>query len=156
MEGVRQYVLSIVAASLISGIVLGFLQGGTLKQLLKMICGLFLAFMVIGPIQRLDISDFQIPGDAVTEGSLYTEEGEEIAREALVEIIKSETEAYILDKAAALDLQLNVTVRVSDGDPPLPEGVRISGKVSPYARTRLEAAITSELGIPKENVEWTG
>lgn len=157
MEFLRQYVLSIVAASMIGGVVMGFLQGGTIKQLLKIICGLFLAFMVISPIQKLDLQDLPVVGE---EDAMAGEEiaamGEEMAAEAMADIIKSETEAYILDKAAQLNVSLEVQVTVSDGDVPVPVEATLQGSISPYARQQLEAVLTRELGIPKEHQIWAG
>ncbi|MBQ8834573.1 MAG: hypothetical protein IJ001_06585 [Oscillospiraceae bacterium] len=157
MEALRQYVFSIVAASMISGVVMGFLQGGTVKELLKLICGLFLAFMIISPLHQLDLSDFAIPGETEKQtGQDIAAEGKELAEEAIADIIKAETEAYILDKAAQLNVELEVEVTVSMDDPPLPMAVSLSGSISPYARRRLEAILTDEIGIPKENQAWTG
>lgn len=157
MEFLRQYILSIVAASVITGVVMGFQQGGTLKQLLKMICGLFLAFMVISPVRRLDVEDFFITADGAADtGEDIAAMGEEMAAEAVADIIKAETEAYILDKAAQLNVSLDVQVTVSGGDPPVPAEVRLEGSVSPYARQQLEAILSRELGIPKEHQIWTG
>ncbi len=156
MNVLRQYVLSIVAASIISAVIMGFFQGGTTKQLLKILCGLFLAFSVIRPIQEFDINNLSLPGEAETrEGEALASMGEELATEAMADIIKAETEAYILDKAAQLNLTLEVQVTVS-GEPPLPVSVQLTGPASPYGRQQLEALLSRELGIPKENQIWTG
>ncbi len=157
MEILRQYVMSIVAASILSGIILGFFQSSTVKQLLKMLCGLFLAFAVMRPIQQFDVSDLAIPGTTeAREAQELAAMGEEMALDALRDIIKAETEAYILDKAAQLNVDLEVQVTVSGDDPPIPVSVTLTGPAAPYAKQRLEAVLTQELGIPKENQTWTG
>ena len=157
MDGLRQYVISVVAAAIICGIITGLIQKGTAKEIVKLVCGFFLAFTVIHPIADFDISSlsdfgFAYSGDAAEAAAL----GENIAQESLREIIKAETEAYILDKATALNLELSVEVSISEDDTPVPVAVCLSGEASPYARQQLQGTLQSDLGIAKENQLWTG
>jgi hypothetical protein len=69
--------------------------------------------------------------------------------------IKARSEAYILDKAAELALSVEVEVTLSNDEIPLPVSVRVSGKASNYAKSRLQAIITQDLGINKEHQVWT-
>ena len=78
--------------------------------------------------------------------------GENLARDSMADIIKEETEAYILDKAA--DLHANLRVEVAVGEDNLPAAVTISGEASPYARRQIQAMIANDLGISKENQKW--
>ena len=80
--------------------------------------------------------------------------GENLARDSMADIIKEETEAYILDKAA--DLHANLRVEVTVGEDNLPAAVTISGEASPYARRQIQAMIANDLGISKENQKWIG
>ena len=74
----------------------------------------------------------------------------------LKQIIKDKTEAYILDKAASLGVDLQVDVILSDTAPPLPVEVLLIGAASPYAKAQLSTMIADELGIAKEAQRWTG
>ena len=80
--------------------------------------------------------------------------GENLARDSMADIIKEETEAYILDKAADLHAKLHVEVTV--GEDSLPTAVTLSGEASPYARRQIQAIIANDLGIAKENQKWIG
>ena len=80
--------------------------------------------------------------------------GENLARDSMADIIKEETEAYILDKAA--DLHANLRVEVAVGEDNLPAAVTISGEASPYARRQIQAMIANDLGISKENQKLIG
>ena len=80
--------------------------------------------------------------------------GENLARDSMADIIKEETEAYILDKAA--DLHANLHVEVIVGEDNLPTAVTLSGEASPYARRQIQAIIANDLGISKENQKWIG
>ena len=82
-------------------------------------------------------------------------EGEQQTKTALARLIKQRTCAYILDKAQALNVALEVEVTLSDDDIPVPEAVRLKGKVSPYAKGRLQTIIAEDLGIEKERQTWT-
>ena len=151
MEALRQYVISVVAATMLCGIVVRLFPNGSGKQMGKLICGLFLAYTVLSPISRVDFSklpDFSLRCmDAAAMG-------ENLARDSMADIIKEETEAYILDKAA--DLHANLRVEVAVGEDNLPAAVTISGEASPYARRQIQAMIANDLGISKENQKWIG
>ena len=155
MEALRQYVISVVAAAMLCGIVVRLFPNGSGKQVGKLICGLFLAYTVLSPISRVDFSklpDFSLRcmDDAEDAAAM----GENLARDSMADIIKEETEAYILDKAA--DLHANLHVEVTVGEDNLPAAVTISGEASPYARRQIQAMIANDLGISKENQKWIG
>lgn len=125
--------------------------------LIRMVSSLFIAIVMIKPFGHFKLSylnDFLESYEASSQEAASA--GAHMADEARREIIKAETEAYILDKACAYNLQLDVHVTLSDDDCPVPETVYLSGAASPYARTRMQIMIADELGIPKERQLWTG
>ena len=150
MEALRQYVISVVAAALLCGIVVRLFPNGSGKQVGKLICGLFLAYTVLSPISRVDFSNLPDFSLRCMDDAM----GENLARDSMADIIKEETEAYILDKAA--DLHANLRVEVAVGEDNLPAAVTISGEASPYARRQIQAMIANDLGISKENQKWIG
>lgn len=157
MDALRQYIISVVAASVLCGILTGILHNGTAKELIKLLCGAFLAITLLRPVldlKKIDLSDLLL--SCVPDASQTVALGESHSREALCGIIKAETEAYILDKAEELGLSLEVEVALSDGDTPVPASVRLSGDAAPAARQQLETVLTKELGIQKENQLWIG
>ena len=158
MASIREYIVSVVAAAVLCGAVRSLLPGkGTAAALIRLVSGIFLAFVVVQPAVNIDLGSFPaLMEDYSDAGALAASQGEDLAQEASAAIIKSQTEAYILDKAEALGLALDVEVTVSAGELPIPASVRISGAVPPYARAQLEAAIENDLGIPKEDQQWTG
>ena len=82
------------------------------------------------------------------------EEGKESHENSLREIISQRTCTYILERASQLDATLEVSVHISDGEPPVPDSVQIKGNLSPYAKASLEAYIEEQLGISKEAIHW--
>ena len=157
MENIRSYLLGVVAAAILCGIVTRLLgQKGTQGTMAKLMAGLFLAFTVIRPMANISLDDLTDFADRYADaGQQAALEGELLTKEALASSIKTQTEAYILDKAAALSLDLKVEVTVSGEGIPTPTAVRVSGKASPYAKRRLQSIITEDLGIDKECQTWT-
>lgn len=152
MEALRQYILSVVAAALLCGLVTGVMPSGRAKQIIRMVCGLFLAYTVL---QGLTGMEWRMPhwtdlaaDDARQAAAL----GESIGEEARAKIISEQTRAYILDKAADLGLALEAEVTLNEGL--VPRSVTIRGQAAPYERRQLQSTIALELGIPKEKQQW--
>lgn len=157
MASIKTYLLGVVAAAVICGIATRLMgEKGTQGAMTKLIAGLFLVFTVIRPVANISLdglSDFTAAySDA---GEQAAAAGESLTKDALAVSIKAQTEAYILDKAAGLQVDLEVEVTLSEDDIPTPIAVRLSGKVSPYAKARLQNIITDDLGIEKERQIWT-
>ena len=157
MDSIRAYVLSIIAAALICAALEGLLQGSSVKELIKIICGMVLTITVVAPLRnfnwklpaQLDTS-FQQAADAAAA------EGETIAREAMVMVIKQKTEAYIQDKAASLGADISAEISLSHEDPPVPQSAVITGQITNSQKSQLLQILQTHLGITKENIKWTG
>lgn len=146
--------LSIVCAAIASGIILSFSHNNVQDKLIRLLCGIFLAITTLSPFANIEIPDLsEIKYSAVTDASLATVLGEEMAEEAIAEIIKQKTETYILDKATVWTSDLDVSVQISDG---IPENVKIVGDISPAGKKMLSTIIAEELDISKENQQWIG
>lgn len=158
METLRQYFLSVTAAAIICGAATGLLQKKSgAYELVKLTAGLFLALTAIRPLAQIELTDLsEFSLDHSLAASSAAAMGEDLAADAMADIIKSQSEAYILDKAEALGLDVEVEVSISTEGSPLPAAVHIHGKISPYAKAQLEAVLTEEFGIPKEDQQWTG
>jgi len=114
-----KYILSVGLAAILAGILNGFTDGkSSLGALTRMVCGMFLALTVISPFHDLNmtyITSFAQSFDEAAEASVSY--GETIADQAVRDIIKQETEAYILDKAGLYQLKLDVEVELGDCEP---------------------------------------
>lgn len=156
MEGFSAYLLSVICAAAVYGIVFHFFDWkGTLGASLKLVAGLFLAFAVLTPICRWSGGSMDLGGILNSDGSYAVEQGKAMTQQALSEIIKSRCEAYILDKAAEMDLSLTVAVSLSADELPVPQSVRISGNISPYKKSKLKSILVNDLGLEEEVQIWT-
>lgn len=155
MRELGQYVVSLTAAALVSGMVLTLIREGPVRTLARLVCGVFLTITAISPLTRMEFSDLTaVEEDYLAEGRSAAALGENLALDSRSQLIKEGLEAYILDKATALDAEISAEVRL-DGEGN-PVSVIISGEVSSHIRRRLETVLTEELGISKENQQWTG
>ena len=152
----KGYLISVVAAAMICGIIQKLLgEKGTIGLMGKLLCGVFLALTLIAPLRSVKLQDPDSFAHAYAQDAkMLTLEGEEYAQDALAASIKQRTEAYILDKAAGMDVALTVEVTLDESQIPVPLSVRITGAVSPYAKQRLTTIIQEELGIDKEHQIW--
>ncbi len=156
MEDIRQYLLSVAAAALVCSIIKTLTDGkGTLSSVVKRVCGIFLAITVFSPLVTIDFSDITLlPDTCLHEAEDAVASGTAMADAELQGIIIERTEAYILDKAAELHLQITVDVTLSPQAPYAPCGVTLSGTASPYAKQTLQEYIANQLGISKEAQQW--
>ena len=154
MDAIGKYLISITAAAVICSIIRGFSEKLSVsKALVVMITNLFLLVTIISPIRKIRISDISIfPKEMITDGSAYIQEGTKLAEVAKEQIIQKEIEAYILDRAQAIGLRVDVEVLLDETD--LPTHIIIQGTASPYMQQQLSNEIQSQLGIEQENLEW--
>lgn len=157
MEAIGQYLLSVSGVAIISAIVLRLLEGkGVDASLVKMLCGIFMALTVISPFTEVRLSDLtNLLPDISAEAEAAVADGELTGKNALAARICEQLEAYILDKAARMDVSLTVEVELTQDAIPLPKTIRLSGNISPYAKSKLQSIIEDDLGIDKENQLWT-
>lgn len=156
MGKLESFGLSVVSAALVVAIITGlFRKNDASAVLVKMIAGLFLAFTVIRPLVTLDVMRLGTYLDTFSEaGRDASQAGENLAQDTYRSYIKSETQAYILDKARDYGATLEVDVELDDRA--IPCGAELTGSVSPYAKAALSHAMETELGILKENQRWIG
>lgn len=156
MEAIRTYLLRVIAAAMICSIISALSgKSGLLPNLIKLLSGVFLTLVLVNPLAHIQLS---LPTGYVIQAS---DQADEIAFNAklaskkdMSSIIKSQTEAYILDKAANLGVQVSVAVTLDDSDYPVPVSAQICGNLSPYAKRMLSDVLSRDLGIPAEDQKW--
>lgn len=156
MDGFRDYVIQLSATALICAVVLRFARGsGAVKMMIKLLCGIILSYSIIHPITDLSFSGIrQFASEFQADAQNAVQWGEEVYSEAWTQSITQGVEAYILEKARDLKLDLCVEVELSDDEIPVPVAVLLTGDVAPYAKSVLGDTISRDLNIPKENQTW--
>lgn len=148
-----KYVLSLVTAALIGGIVTGFFPDGGFRRLLRLLCGVFLLTVVLAPVSALEMPDLDgwLAGldmdawDAVQQGEDYVALQR---RKGICERL----EAYILDKAAVLGADVSARFTLDGQD--LPRTVTLTGFCTPAQKQALARVLAEDLGIPEERQIW--
>ena len=156
MEALSQYILSVVCAAVLAGILCALIPGtGMIQSLLRFLTGVYLIITMIQPLIRFDFT--WLEELVMPEASVWSnpaEEGEKIAREEAAERIEAELTAYILDKASALGGELHVDIRFSDDPVPVPLEADLTGSISSHGKASLIQVLEHDLGIVKENQRW--
>lgn len=156
MDFIRQYILGILSAGVICGILNSWMgKREPYGSVLKLLTGIFMTVTLVAPIIKVEFMDISSYLDNLSiEADRAVDYGQRAFDRSVADIIKSETEAYILDKAAFWELNLEVEVTLSESDPPIPESVLLKGSVSPYAKSQLSRCIADDLGISEDQQKW--
>lgn len=152
MEHVRSYLIGMICAAMAVAILSAVLKDGAVKRAVMLVGGLVLLMAVLTPIVKADLDKFgqylsqvELQTDALTSGITVDN------KELMAEIIRDKTEAYILDKAASLDAEIEVQVTVAtDADYPYPDGATITGILNAGQKNSLQAYLRDSLAIPEE------
>ena len=153
----RQWIIGIAAASLLSSIALTLTPAGRVRQVTKFACGLMCALALAAPVVRLDM-DALAAGLAAYEQQARqtTEQSEEETRMLNRTYIEEQYAAYILGKAAEADISVDgVTVSARWDENDLlwyPWQATVEAEYS----EKLSGLMEAELGIPRERQNWRG
>jgi hypothetical protein len=157
IDGLREYVIHISATAMLCAVILRLARGsGAVKMMIKLLCGIVLAYSIVQPLKQLDFSVVErFTVNLQEDADRAVLWGQNLSASALSESISRGAETYIVEKAKAMDVELVVEVEVSDDAIPVPAAVSITGDVSPYAKSVLIDTISQDLNIPKEKQIWT-
>lgn len=156
MEDLRTYLLAVSGAALLCGITGRFLGKKGAGASAKLIAGIFLLIIVLRPLGNRNTNLFtNLSFDVSDAAQAAVSRGEEQSQKAMAQVIMEQTEAYILEKAAEHHVTLQVKVELTKDALPTPVAVEISGTVAPYTKLQLQTWIEQQLGISKENQQWT-
>ncbi len=157
-EGLREYLLGICAAALLSSLALALCSELSVRRVVALCCGLLMAAGVLRPIGKFDDANL---AQSIARTQMQAEKirtGVEVKNRELVgQIIKQKTEAYILDKATSLGLTAQAQVTLAGEDVyPYPHAVTIYGRADAEQMQALSTYIEQEFAIPKERQAWGG
>lgn len=156
MNAIREYLLTVTAAAIVCSIA-KHLAGdkSTAGKITKVVSGIFLTITVISPIKNFQLSKMDgLLDDYRIMAYETAQSGADMANTAMGDIIKEKTEAYILEEAKKMDIDISVEVKLSESEPPIPDQVIITGIVSPYKKNVLSQYISDNLGISREKQKW--
>ena len=153
MTAVRNWLLAVIAVSLLCAAAEALMPQGAVKRVGKLVCGLVLLAAILSPLTGLDLSGSQRwLEDYLAALDLREAELEETVNGQMKGIIEQEYAAYIVDKAAQLGLRctLRVECRETEEGLYLPLRAEVRGPLSDSDQTLLIRLIAEDLGIPAE------
>lgn len=152
----RQWLLGVVGASLLSSLALMLCPAGRVRQVTKLVCALVCALAMVSPLMELDITSLSVGLAAYRQqAESITENEEETAKMVQRTYIQDRCAAYILTQAQSLALSIEgaqVLARWDAGEAVwYPWEATMTGS---YDKT-LARQIEEDLGIPEERQHWT-
>ena len=152
----REYILSVIAAAILCAVIKGLIgEASATGKIAGLLCSILMAVTLITPLKDIKFYNVSSYLNSLSENAdQYIHEGTSMAEKSIRDIIKKETEAYILDKADRMGLDISVEVELDDSNSNVPDRVTVKGKFSPYAKEVFSNFLQDELGIAKEKQQW--
>ena len=153
IEGVRSWLLSIIAVCLLCALADALMPRGPVKKAGRLVCGLVLLCAMLAPLPGLQLETGQAWLEDYFAGLEQQKQNlKETADAGTKGIIEEQYSAYIVDKAKELDLvcQVRVTCRTEADGLTVPDGVEVAGRFSDEEQSRLTRIIEEELLVPPE------
>ena len=119
MEGIKSYLVAIVAACMLTVVASVLVQKSPLRKIVRLIGGLLILLVAVTPLLRLDMSRIvdYLQG---SEYSFDTFAVEQTWQSQLSEHIKQTTETYIENEAGRLGATVQATVTLTEEEYPVP------------------------------------
>ena len=155
MNFLRDWLVGVVAAALLTAVCEAMMLKSTVKKVGRLTAGLILTLAMLGPLVQLRIEDFS---DALTryraEIGSYGETISEENRRLMRVIIEERSAAYVEERASAMGLSCTVTVTCRDGgeDYPYPYRAEVAGDLTDEERKTVRTILETELAVPAERV----
>ena len=119
-----------------------------------MLCGLFVTVAAIAPLRSIDPGGLTAPvKDYAAMAQSAAEMGMTQAHDAIMQSISQQARAYILDKAEAMGVELDVHVEV-DTDTLYPVFATLTGRVSPREKEVIAGILEEDLLIERSAQQW--
>lgn len=154
MDFVRRYMLSLICASMLCGILNDLTQKTFFHKQMQFVCGILILVTILQPFYRFTIPEFSTLDTLFhAEAESAINRGRDMHNNAFTKVIKQEMEAYILKEAAAAGADVSVFIEILSSVPTIQARAEITGAVNEVQKGILEAAM-SRLEITKENQKW--
>lgn len=150
--------MGLTAAAILASVIRRIAPKGITGQGARLGAGLLVLSAMLLPLGKLDLTAGAVA--AARRGYTGIMEADDLERETnrrMEALITDAAEAYILDKAQAMGLELRaeVTLRLKDRYP-VPWAARLYGSPTEQQRRTLSELLERDLGIPPDRQEWCG
>lgn len=157
-EFVHNYIQTLVYSAVFCFLALTLTPEGSGKKAVGIACAAAMMIAAISPVVSIDLSDYS---KTLTEYKLkaeeYTESGKTESENLNRLYIQDKCQAYILDKAKEMGADISevtVTAEWSTDGFWYPVSCEIRYGCTEQQRAELEALISAQLGISKDEQKW--
>lgn len=156
---IKDWIIGMTCAAMLAAMLGAFLpKNGGVGRAGRLAAGLLLMLSAVKPLVRLDYES--LSGTLARLRVSQSDRGAELAaqnKQILKELIETETEAYISDKAKELGISCQVEVVYAFGadGTPYPSRLRISGELTQEQQRKLSRTLEAELGVPAREQSYT-
>jgi len=158
IEALRVWVMRLTAAAVLSALALGLTPEGSVKKVVRLVCGLLTITALLSFAIKFDMDTFsKATADYRQRGETIAEQAQAANRELLRRSIEEQCVAYIWDKAYALGIELTkaeVSAAWSEDGYWYPTEAILAGECTTAQREELTMSIEAELGIAREKQVW--
>ena len=148
----------ICALSILCGAAMSIMPEGGAKRVAGILTAAILLTAILTPVKDIDLQSYALLAARYREQeAALTAQGEEINERLNRAVIERECEAYIMDKAKEIDIDIkeaDVEVQWNTERVWTPYSACITAHAASAQKTALEDAVAAELGIPGERVTW--
>lgn len=150
----QNYLLSLTAASLLTGLCQSVMPPGTVKRVSAFTCSLLLFVVMARPLLQMDYALLLSRWESASAAlAVHDETLEQTSYSLTQQLIVEQLEAYIQDKAEEKGIRCEAAVfcREENGLP-VPDSVEVHGAVKETERETLMKLMEEELGIERERI----
>lgn len=157
MTALREYLIRVVVCAFLVSLSQAAASGERCKRALRLAGGCVMILAVLRPLVGLNPA---VVGQILPElpgwRSEAMKEAEEKNRQLLRDLIVSQTEAHIQDRAAALSahVEIKVTVKETEEGVYVPWSAELTGILTAEQKRQLAETLEQELAIPPERQIW--
>ena len=154
MGGLKNYLIAVCSAAILCAILQRIVGKGKIGNgTVRLLSGLFVAICIIAPWKDFSFEDLDMYNPFTSQqAGIYADTGKQMTQKQIQAIIIEKTEAYVLEKANQMRVQVEVRVELSEESIPLK--TVISGELSPEDKEELSVFLLRDLGIQKEMQVW--
>ena len=155
MEGIRNYLVSVVAVCMITVPAMVLVRKESLQKIVKLIGGVLILLVAIRPLLHIDFSELSEQLKQFTQKYEFDASSvEENAQSQIAERVKETSQQVIEEKAVELGGLLQAEVEVSAGELPVPIHVKLTGSMSAEGVREMKEYLLTAFEIPLEEQEW--
>lgn len=157
MSALKEWILSVAAASLLSAVALTLCPQGRVRQVTRLVCGIVCALALASPVVKLDVGSLSAGMAGYEKRALeITQDAEEEKKMLERTYIERECAAYILAKATETGADVTDAAVLARWDDGLRAWYPWQATLTGTYSAALAEAIETELGIPAGRQDWSG